>query len=185
MLCGSIHHSKDRVVPHGTTWGKPSDPVHRVRPKSSGRYWKGFQQSRWGLGGILGPLTNLTFPTHLLAGLTHVWPPHTLTQQGMHLLGTKVSSKLCAVNFIQQQLPTRSRHHQPGSFTCTTYNNFNPMSATYMKQSMGSTCSSYQLLHLSIRLIKSGRADTCQEGWFHNQRGSMSTHSTIATWRPT
>ena len=93
-------------------------------PKPPARDWEWVQQASRCLGTILGTLADLTKPTNLLARAIHVWPPQMCRQQLMHLLGTKVGYSHAAVAFIQQQLPTRGRHHQFGSLPSATKHKF-------------------------------------------------------------
>ena len=118
-------------------------------------------------------LTDLTRVTDLPTAGPHLRPPHTYSQQPIHLSGTKVSTQLTAMSFIQQKLATTLWYQQSSSFTLAPKDDFKPMPSPHMEHSMCTTCPTCKLLHFSIRCLPRGFMDTCQEGWFNLQRQYM------------
>ena len=139
--------------------GQVGHEIDGPTPKPPARDWQWVQQTSRCLGAILSTLANLTRPTNLLTAAIHVWPPHPCKQQLMHLLGTKVSCSHAAVVFIQQQLPTRGRHHQSRSLPSTTKHKLEIMHLAYMKHGMQATCSLYQFTHFHISMLLGGFRD--------------------------
>ena len=109
-------------------------------------------------------------------------PPEPCCQQLVHLLGAKVGSKLAAVDFVQKQLPTGSRYHQPRCLIGAPNHKFEPMKLLYVKLSMGNTSSTPQFLHFHVSILPGGFMHTCQKGRFDLQRANV--YMSGVTWRP-
>ena len=82
-------------------------------------------------------------------------------QQLVHLFGPKVGTKLAAVDFIQKQLPTGSRYHQPGCLIGAPKHKFKPMQLPYVKLSVGTTSPMSQFLHIHVSMLPRGFIHTC------------------------
>ena len=119
--------------------------------KSPGGWWQKLQQSTWQLGTVLCMLTNLACATDLLATGSHLRPPHTCSQQPIHLSGTKVCTQLTAMSLTQQKLATALWYHQLSSFTLALKHKFKPIPSLYVEPCMCATCLTCKILHLCIR----------------------------------
>ena len=95
--------------------GKPCDPVHGVAAKSLLGHREWLQQAWGGLCTVLSMLTDLTLTANYLTTVLHMGPPYPRRQELVHLFGPKVGCQHATVGFIQQQLPTGCRYHQPSS----------------------------------------------------------------------
>ena len=139
-----INTGENGITTIATRW-QPSDENHRPRskPSLSNRYW--FQKS-WGcLYAILSMLKNLIWLKNLLTWNSYLWPLYTSRQQSMHLFRAKMSRQLSVVDFIQQHLPTRRRHHHSRLIFCALKDQFKPVFGHNMK-----TKHDYHVLSKSI-----------------------------------
>ena len=74
---------------------------------------------------------------------------------------------------MQQKLVTGLWYHPLSSFTLAPKDKLNPMSSSHVEHNMGTTCTTCNVSHLSIRYLPCGFMDTWQEGWFNLQRQYM------------
>ena len=100
---------------------------------------------------------------NLLAALSHVWPPHTCSQQSIHPPSPEVSGYMTTVGFVQQHLLTNPRYHKSCSFSLAPKNQFQPMPRPNMELCMNTTCSPYQFLHFCIRGLPGSFVDPYQK----------------------
>ena len=75
----SVHTRENCIEAIPTRW-QVSDKVHGPRFKTPGRDGQGCQQARGSLSAVLGTLTYLELPVHLLASFPHLGPPHSSSQ---------------------------------------------------------------------------------------------------------
>ena len=68
----------------------------------------------------------------------------------MHLFRPKMSGQFSIVDFIQQYLLTRKRHHQSRLLFCAFINQIKPVFGHNMKLNMIPTCFLSQLSHFSV-----------------------------------
>ena len=84
-------------------------------------------------------------------------------RQLMHFLGPKVGCQHATVGFIQQQLPTGCRYHQPSSTLGATKDQLKPMQFPNVKASVASLSPTNQLLHFHISISPRGFSNTCKK----------------------
>ena len=109
-LSEPIHTRVDGIKPTPTL-RQIGYEIHGPTTKSSLGNGKGFQQALWGLSAVLRALTYLALRVRLPTSIPEPGPPYSGAQQLGHLFGAKVGCQSTAMGFVQEQLPTNSRHH--------------------------------------------------------------------------